>query len=188
METSKVLKERRTIRRFKQTKIKKEDLIQLVDYARVCAYAANIQPLKFAVIDDEKMLDEIFPLTKWAGYLQDGAPKKGEGPVAYIAVFGDRSVKKTFETEAGTAIAAMMYGAWDMGIASCWLGAINREQLLKLFGLSEERYEMLYLLALGYPDQRSKICEMKDDPKYFFDDENILNVPKRALHDILIEI
>ncbi len=188
METSEVLKQRRTIRKYKQQKINKDDLIQLVDYARVCPFGANIQPLKYAIIDDEKMLEKIYPLTKWSGYLPEGAPKEGERPAAYIAVLGDKTVKKTFETEAGAAITAMTFGAWDKGIGSCWLGAINRVELLRLFGLLAEEYELLYLLALGYPAQKSKICEMKDDVKYFFDNDNVLNVPKKSLKDILIEL
>ncbi|MDY3928674.1 MAG: nitroreductase family protein [Clostridia bacterium] len=188
METEKVLTERRTIRKFKQDKIKKEDLLKLVDYARLCAFPANVQPLKFAILTDEKMLNDIFPLTKWAGYLQDGAPKEGERPPAYIAVLGDKTVKNTFETEAGAAVTAMMFGAWDKGMASCWLGALKRDSLLELFGLSNEKYELLYLLALGYPAQKSRVCEMTDSVKYFLDENNVLNVPKKSLKDVIIDI
>jgi nitroreductase len=188
MEVSQALTERRTIRKFTGEKIPEKALSELIEYARVCAYPANMQPLKFSVITDKAMLDKIFPHTKWAGYLADGAPKENERPTAYIAVFGDKEIKSTFETEAGAAITAMMTGAWDKGIASCWLGALNRKELMSLFGLSESRFELLYLLALGYPLQKSRICEMADSVKYYEDEEGIINVPKRSLEEIIISL
>lgn len=41
-------------------------------------------------------------MTKWAGYLADGAPKENERPAAYIAVLGDSSIKsnKMYDVEA----------------------------------------------------------------------------------------
>lgn len=188
MEVSKALTERRTIRKFTQETIPNDDLLSLIEYARVCAYPANIQPLKFSIITDKEMLAQIFPHTKWAGYLKDGTPKVDERPTAYIAVFGDKEIKKTFEVEAGAAITAMMTGAFDKGIATCWLGAIDRRELMKLFKLDANKYDLLYLLVLGYPKQQSKICEMTDSVKYFEDDNKTINVPKRSIKEITIDI
>ena len=47
---------RRTIRKFTREKIPYETLTELVDCARVAAYPANMQPLKFAIIDDKETL------------------------------------------------------------------------------------------------------------------------------------
>ena len=189
MEVSKALFERRTIRKFSQEKPKAEDLNKLVEYARLAAYPANMQPLKFAIITSDKMLDLIFPNTKWAGYLPEtGTPKKSERPTAYIAVLGDKSIKDSFEVEAGAAITSMMLGAHDMGLASCWLGAINRMELMKLFNLSDDNYSLLYLLALGYPGQKSTVCDKTNSVKYFEDKNNIINVPKRSLDEIIITL
>lgn len=188
MDVSKALLERRTIRKFTQKKLKEKDLGDLIEYARLAAYPANMQPLKFAVITDEKMLKKVFSNTKWAGYLPDGTPKKGEEPTAYIAVFGDKSIKNSFEVEAGAAITSMMLGAWEKGIASCWIGAIDRKKLMDIFKLSENDYSLLYLLALGYPAQKSRICEMSNSVKYFEGEDKILNVPKRSINELLIKI
>ncbi len=187
MEVSNALLKRRTIRKFTQSKLNPDDLKQIVEYARLAEYPANMQPLKFAIITDQKMLEDIFPHTKWGGYLPEtGTPKEGERPTAYIAVLGDKSIKNSFEVEAGAAVTSMMLGAFDKGIASCWLGAIDREKLMELFKLSEDEFSLTYLLALGYPAQKSKICDMTDSIKYFEDQDKTINVPKRK--DIIIEI
>lgn len=182
--------QRRTIRKFERRKADREELIKLVDCARVAAYGANVQPLKFAVIDDKKMLEDIYPFTKWAGYLTDGAPREDERPAAYIAVLGDREIKANgqFEVEAGAAVTTMMLEAVEMGLATCWLGALQREEIKKLLGL-DEKLDVVYLLAVGYPKQESKMVDMRGgDVKYFVDDNGAVNVPKRTLDEVLIEI
>lgn len=189
MNVSEALLKRRTIRKFTQEKIAKKDLMDLIEYARFAAYPANLQPLKFAVIDNDADVARIFPLTKWAGYMPEtGTPKDGERPTAYIAVLGDKSIKSSFEVEAGAAVTSMMLGAWEKGIASCWLGSVERKKFMEEFKLSEEHYSLVYVLALGYPAQESKACEMSDSVKYFEDENNVLNVPKRSFDEILIKL
>ncbi len=189
MNVSEALLQRRTIRKFTQEALNPDDLTKLLEYARFAAYPANLQPLKFAIISDKKTVDNIFPLTKWAGYLPEtGTPVMGERPTAYIAVLGDKSIKNSFEVEAGAAVTSMMLGAYEMGIGSCWLGAINRKELLKLFNLSANDFDLVYLLALGYPMQKSDAVEMTDSIKYFEDENGCIKVPKRSLKEITVEI
>jgi len=180
--------QRRTIRKFKQDKIDKDNLIKLVDCARMAAYGANLQPLKFAVIDNEAKMNEIFPSIKWAGYLEDGAPKENERPTAYIAVLGDKSLKASdsYEVEAGAAVTTMMLAAEEMGLASCWLGAIKRDEIKAALAL-DENLSVVYLLALGYPMQKSESVEMNGDIKYYLDGE-VLKVPKRSLDEVMVKI
>ncbi len=180
---------RRTIRKFTEREIPQEDLIKLVDCARVAAYGANVQPLKFAIITDKDKLNDIYPFTKWAGYLTDGAPKENERPTAYIAVLGDTSIKQNgnFEVEAGAAVTTIMLEAVELGLASCWLGAIARDEIKNVLGL-DNNLNVVYLLALGYPKQESRITDFKGDIKYFEDENGTINVPKRPLEEILIKL
>lgn len=181
---------RRTIRKFEQKPIPKADLIKLVDCARVAAYPANVQPLKFAIIDNAETLKTLYPFTKWAGALKDGAPKENERPMAYIAVLGDKNIKPggTFEVEAGAAVTNMMLEAVETGLGSCWLGAIQRAEIKKALCLPENLY-VVYLLALGYPMQKSRMVDMLDgDVKYFESGDGTINVPKRSLDEVLVKI
>ena len=178
---------RRTIRKFRQDPLKKDELIKLVDCARMAAYGANAQPLKFMIVDDKETLDKIFPKTKWAAMLDNGTPADDERPTAYIAVIGDTSIKKTFEVDSGAAVTNMMLAAEEMGIASCWMGAIDRAGIKQILDL-DDKYELVYVLALGYPAQRSRAVEMKNgSTKYYLDDEEVLNVPKRSMDEILLK-
>ena len=181
---------RRTIRKFEQKAVSEDNLVKLVDCARVAAYGANVQPLKFMIVNNSETLQKIYPMTKWAGYLADGAPKENERPAAYIAVLGDSSIKsnKMYEVEAGAAVTTMMLEAVEMGLGTCWLGAIQRDEIKKLLKL-DENLDVVYLLAVGYPKQESKIVDMKDnDVKYYEDENGVINVPKRSLEEILIKL
>lgn len=180
---------RRTIRKFEQKAVSEDNLVKLVDCARVAAYGANVQPLKFMIVNNSETLQKIYPMTKWAGYLADGAPKENERPAAYIAVLGDSSIKsnKMYEVEAGAAVTTMMLEAVEMGLGTCWLGAIQRDEIKKLLEL-DENLNVVYLLAVGYPKQESKIVDMKDNGVKYYEDENgVINVPKRSLEEILIK-
>ncbi len=188
MEVSEALKKRRTIRKFTQKAIPQEDLLEFIEYARIAAYPANMQPLKFVIIQSKELCEQLFPCTKWAGYLPDGAPKENERPTAYIAVLGDNSIKNSFEVEAGAAITSMMLGAVDKGLASCWIGALSKPEILDVLDLNNKDLSLLYLLALGYPAQESQVCDMDDSVKYFLDDSGTLNVPKRSMDEILIDV
>ena len=179
---------RRTIRKFTQEKIPREKLMELVDCARVAAYPANMQPLKFAIVENKETLDKIFPFTKWAGALENGTPKEDERPTAYIAVLGDTKIKPAnggYEVEAGAAVTNMMLAAQEMGIASCWLGAIVRDKIHGVLNL-DESLSVVYLLALGYPNQKSRMVEMTDF-KYYESDDGTINVPKRSLDEVLVK-
>ncbi len=177
---------RRTIRKFKQETVPHNLIEEMIDCGRVAAFGGNMQPLKFSVIDDSAVIEELFPLIKWAAYLPDGAPMEGERPLCYIAVLGDRTIKDgNFETDAGAAVTNMMLFAEDAGLSTCWLGAIQRPKIKELLEL-DEKFDVLYLLAVGYAAQKSVMCDFSGDVKYFIDENGTVNVPKRPLEDVMV--
>ncbi len=189
MNVREAIEKRRTIRKFTQRKIDKAELHELIDCARLAPYGANLQPLKFRTVTDKDEVEKVFPHTKWAGYLKDGAPKEGERPTAYIAILGDIDIKKSgaFEADASAAITTMSLRATELELSTCWFGSINREEISKILGIPEN-LRLVYLLAVGEGAQKSISCDMKDgDVKYFIDEDGTLNVPKRSLEEIIIE-
>ena len=54
MNVKEAIEKRRTIRKFEQRAVDKGLLLDMVDCARLSAYGANLQPLKFGIIDDAK--------------------------------------------------------------------------------------------------------------------------------------
>lgn len=179
-------KSRRTVRKFEQRAIDRALLMQLVDAARVSPSGANLQPLRYRIVTDEAERAALFPLLRWAGYLQDGAPKEGERPMAYIIVAHDEQLRPSDAPyDAGAAMMAMTLCAQEEGISSCWIGSINRKAVQELYGL-EPHMRVVLVLALGYPAQESIDVPLDAQGiKYWIDDNHVLHVPKRSLEDIL---
>lgn len=178
---------RRTIRRFEQKPVQHYDLVKLVDCARLAPFGANLQPLKYKIITEPETVKALYPLTKWAAYL-DWEPNENERPTAYIAIINDTSIKPTANTECdcGAAVMSMILEACELGLGTCWLGAIDRVEIKKLLNL-DENLDIKYLLAVGYPAQSGDICDINNgDIKYFFDEDGNVCVPKRRLSEIII--
>ncbi len=173
------IKGRRSIRKFKQQDVPQKDIETIIDAARYAASGANMQPIKYAVMRNHR---EVYPCTKWAGYLTDWDPAENERPLCYIAILGDAGIKKTFEPDAGAAVTTMMLAAHEMGLGTCWLGAIDRAKLKEMLGT---KHEVLYLLAVGYPAQESRVVDETDgNIKYYEDENGVINVPKRPMSEI----
>lgn len=186
MNVMEAIMSRRTIRKFEQRKISGEILRKLVDAARMAAHGGNVQPLKYVTVAGEQLRDAVFETTKWAACIPDGTPKDGERPMAYIVVYADKDIKKECMVDAGAAITNIMLAAYEEGIGSCWIGSLNRVRLREILN-TPEHLQILYVVALGYPAQRSRAVEMKDGFNYYLDEEQVVNVPKFSLEQVLIE-
>jgi len=161
MDVKEAIKKRRTIRRFKQQEIPREILESLIDAARVAPSGMNLQPLEFIVITEKNVLDSIFPLLGWAGYLgPDGPPPEGKRPVAYVAVIYNKDIKTpTPAYDAGAAVENILLSAVSEGIGTCWIGSVKKEELAKILELPYN-YGVDCVIALGYSDESSVIVEI----------------------------
>lgn len=177
---------RRTIRRYKRREVPKEVLIRCVDAARLSPSAANRQPLKYIIVNDEKLLRSVFETLSWAGYLPQFSPSEEEMPGAYIVILLDKNISKKADRDAGIAAMSISLVAFDEGLGSCILGAVDREKLRRILKIPEY-LEILLVVALGYPAESPTVEKMKvDDVKYWLDEDGVLHVPKRDLEDIIV--
>lgn len=178
---------RRTKRKYNAAGVSRDLLETLVEYARFTPMGANLQALKYAIIDGD-LSKKVFPLTKWSGYHPEDAPTEVEQPPSYIAILGDTEIKPNgqFETDAGAAGTVICLAAEELGLSTCWLGSIKREEIKELIEL-DDKYSLLYLIAVGYSEQKADFCDSIGDIKYFMKDD-VLTVPKRTKKEILVEI
>ena len=178
---------RRTIRRFKQKPISKSILKYLVNTARLAPSAANLQPLEFIVITNKNICSQIFAQLRWAGYITPyGTPCLEERPVAYIAVLVNKikAQPKYTAYDVGAATENIILSAWERGIGSCWMQAINRARLKAILNISAD-YRLDSIIALGYRAESPVIEEFRNSVKYWKDKRGTLHVPKRNINQIL---
>ena len=186
MEIFDIIKRRRTIRSFKQTPIENEKLDMMIEAARLAPSGANLQPLKYIVVNSKEYCDKLFPLTKWAGYTApEGVPSVEDAPTAYIIILIDEDIRKDGNNDAAYAGENIVLLAEGMGIGSCIIGSVLREEVIKVFDISDN-LKIHTVIALGYPDQKSSVFDMEDDIKYYLDEAGDFHVPKRKKEDITI--
>jgi len=184
-----LVKADRSYRRFHQEKpIDYEILKSLVNLGRLSPSAANLQPLKYMISNDPKLNAQIFPALAWAGYLKDWAgPAEGERPSAYIIILGDTQIRQGFGCDHGIAAQSVMLGAAEKGIGGCMIGSIQRDDLRRVLNIPE-RYDILLVLALGYPNEKVVLEEVGPDGniRYYRDAEDVHHVPKRTLDEVVV--
>ena len=141
MDVYTALKNRRSIRKFSQENIEYTDIIKMIDCARMSPSAANIQSLKYIIINNDEKRNEIFPFIKYAGYIRDWNPWLNESPTAFIVVLNDTKIRPTnalSECDCGIAMMSISLAAFEMGIGSCILGSVDKEKIKEILKISAD--------------------------------------------------
>jgi len=185
----KLITRTRSYRRFDESRaISRDELVELVDCARLSASAGNRQPLKFILSSDTEKNEKIFPHLLWAAYLKDWpGPPPGERPTGYIIILGDTTVHPTFECDHGIAAQSIMLAATEKGLGGCMIASIKRDPLRAALNIAPT-LEILLVLALGRPIERVVIepVPTSGDIRYWRDGEQRHHVPKRSLDDLIV--
>lgn len=176
---------RRTIRKFTQQPIAPDILQKCVDAARLSPSGMNYQPLKYLVVTESTLLPKVFSTLTWARNVPGYSHASNEVPKAYIVILQDTTIRERPGNDAGIAAMSISMVAHEAGLGSCMLGSVDRPQLKKKLKIPDH-LQVLLVVALGYPREQSKAIELSgSDTRYWFDNQGILNVPKRQLKEIL---
>ncbi len=189
MDTIEILKTRRSVRRFAARPVEPEKLAEIMECARFYPTAANLQPLKFALLNGENAEFALERL-RWAAYLPEFEPAASELPRTLLLILGDRSISRDFQFSAGAAANQIMLAAHSLGLASCCLGMSDqtRQQILEKLKLHTQPLELICAIALGYSTQSSRTVDMADTCKYSLDEQENFLVPKRTAEEIWIAV
>lgn len=189
----------RTCRRFKQEEIPMEDLVDLVDTARLTSSARNAQIIRYAVVRDKKLRTKMEEAYVFGGALPpDQKPKRGiDSPVAYIVVLAPQEITQFGTMDIGIAAQTIQLGAAEKGYAACIVGAFKKDvvgDVLQSEGvsffdeISGAKLIPQLLILLGIPNQEREIASVPEDGKttYYHDERGVNMVPKRSLKDVLL--
>ena len=184
-----LISKNRSYRRFFQShKVEKKILLDLIDLARLSASAKNSQSLKYYISNNEKLNKQIFSSLAWAGFLKDWqGPVDGEQPSAYIVITLDKEITNNNYCDHGIAAQSILLGAVEKALGGCIIAAINKKSLIETLNIPEN-LEILLVIAIGKPKEEINIYEIEndEDTKYWRDKNQVHQVPKRKLKDIVI--
>ncbi len=181
----------RSYRRFRQNEpLDEKTLVELVGLTRLCASAANRQPLKYLVSQSPEQNAAIFAHLRWAAALTDWpGPAEGERPAGYIVILGDKRITNNFYCDHGIVAQTMLLAAVERGLGGCIIASIDRDGLARKLNLPTY-FEILLVVALGKPAE-TVVLEHNQSPDqrpYWRDAAGVHHVPKRPLEELLVRV
>ncbi|HOL22548.1 MAG TPA: nitroreductase family protein [bacterium] len=144
VEALKVLKERRSIRRYQEKEVPDDVIKDIIDCARFAPTARNLQPWKFVVIIDGTLRKKIADISDYGKFIADA-------PVC-IAVFCEDT--KYYIEDGSAATTYILLAAKAYGLGSCWVAGDKKpyaEEIRRLLNVPAG-YKLVSLISIGYPE------------------------------------
>jgi len=165
-------RDRRSIRKYKDTPVEREKIGKILDAARLAPSWKNLQCWRFLVLIDAgrrtKVL-EAFP--------DDNPGKKAiaMAPVL-IVVCGNPAESDVengidyFVADVAIAFEHLCLAAHALGLGTCWMGWYNENRIKQALGIPAD-IRIIGITPLGYPDQEPKPRPRKELSEIVFYDE-----------------
>ena len=164
METWDAIRARRNVRRFSDDPIAREDLDRILEAGWRAPSSMNWQPWHFVVVTDRPQLQELSAVWRGAGHVASSA-----ATVALVASETDYEEHPDWvQYDLGQATAYMMLAAADLGIGTAHASVGDQAEARRVLGLPDTQ-RCLYLMALGYPEDRPLRPLQRPDRRPFDD-------------------
>ncbi len=179
----------RSIRNFKDKTIDTDILKKLINITRFCPSSANLQSLKYIIVNNPIFCQKVFDNIKFAGYLPNGTvPKPNCESRAYIIICNDNKISKNpLLIDAGIVAQTIMLYANSLGISGCMVGSFSEKNIKSALNIKDD-YDTALVLALGYKNEDVEITDVNNNDIKYYRDNNIHYIPKRELGDIIIDV
>jgi len=143
MDVFDTIKDRRSIRTYKDERIPKDKLEKLLESARLAPSAANRQNWKFIVIDNEKIKNQLVTASNNQAFI---------GTTSHvIAGIGD-SDQKWYQVDLAIALEHIVLEAVELGLGTCWIGAFDEDEVKKILKIPPDK-KVVALLTVGIPSE-----------------------------------
>jgi len=152
LETIKIIKSRRSIRKFIDKEIPKEILEDIIDCGRLAPSGYNRQPWIFVVVTDKELKNKLAEICDWGKFLKEAG--------AGILIFCEKDVETALEDACASA-ENIIISAQAYGLGTCWINSYKKAHSEKVKKLVKcpDNMELMVILAVGYP------AEIPQSPK-----------------------
>ena len=133
------VKANRSYRRFyEEVAVTRDQLLQLINLARLSPSGANRQALRYFLSCEPVQNGKVFSALGWAAYLKEWqGPDAGERPAAYVVMVQDQGYKMVSSIDPGIAAQTILLGATEAGLGGCMIGNINQPVLRQALDIPE---------------------------------------------------
>ena len=153
MELKESIEKRNSIRAYEDTPVPEEELLKVLEAARLAPSGRNSQAWKFIVVRDDEQRQAL-------GRATGGQPHVHMAPVIIAAVatapeFIMACGIHAYPVDLAIAIDHMTLAAVDLGLGTCWIGAFSQDEVKSILKVPE-KYKVVSLLTLGYPSETGR--------------------------------
>jgi nitroreductase len=178
-----ILRGRRSIRRFLPTPVEPEKLRACLEAARIAPSAHNTQPWRIVVVDDQA-LKERLAAAAFSG-IYTGSKFAAQAPVILVllarpgqiaARLGSRIQGVPFYLiDMGIAGEHIVLQAEELGLATCWMGWFSYRRARKVLGIPRG-FKLVAMMPLGYAASRPR----REPPRRAYEEIVAFNEAPRA--------
>ncbi|MDP3728359.1 MAG: nitroreductase family protein [bacterium] len=156
---------RRSIRKYKDKDIPLATLGEIIDLAGFAPSSGNLQNWKCIVVTDQAKRQQIADACVEQNWMI-------EAPV-FLVICNDHNDVKNHYGKLGRMYsiqncANFAFGitlvAYDLGLASCWVGAFDNEAVQRILDIPED-IDPEIIITLGYSDETKK-PSLREEPSY----------------------
>ena len=133
-ETLKVLKERRSIRKYKAEQVREEELNAILEAGTWAATGKNLQSPVMVVVQDQETISYMSKLNAQIQGKPNADPFYGAPTVVVVLADGENY---NWMADGSLVMGNLMNAAWAIGVGSCW---INRAK--ELFDMPEGKAQL----------------------------------------------
>ena len=158
MDLFKVIRERRSVRKFASQEIGEDLLLQILQAANRAPSAGNLQAYRIFVVQEPRLRQTLSRAT-------GGQECLTQAPVILVfcaeptrsaAKYGSRGEQLYCIQDATIACSYAQLAATALGLATVWIGAVfEPETIREALGFKEDLWPMV-LLPIGYPAENPK--------------------------------
>ncbi|KCZ73581.1 nitroreductase [Candidatus Methanoperedens nitroreducens] len=154
MECLEAIRERRSIRRFKDSAVGKDVIEELLNAAQMAPSAGNLQARDFIVISDRIIKRKLTEAALNQPFIE-------EAPIVIVGVANiERSARKYRSRgelyaiqDITAALMNLLLAAHSRGLATCWVGAFDGYAVSELLRLPDKARPVA-IIPLGYADEK----------------------------------
>jgi nitroreductase len=150
MDVFEAINERKSIRRYKETKIEDEKLEKILESARIAPSAANRQKWKFLVVKNQETRNKLIEAA-------NGQKFVGQAPITIVACSTESERvmpcgQYAYTVDLSIAVSFMILEATELGLGTCWLGAYDEDKVKDILSIPKD-IRVPAIFTLGYADE-----------------------------------
>jgi len=173
MEAIQMIKERRSIRKYKDEVVDRGLMEEIIEITRYAPSWTNSQTPRFTLVDNPEIIAQFASVgVKGFVYNMDTLKNaKGVAVLSFVEGKSGRTDKYEIETsdnpsrweffDAGIACQTFCLTAYAKGVGTCIFGVIDEEKIAELINLPEGE-TVAALVVYGYSDQETKVPRRKE--------------------------